>query len=241
VRYVESARKWAEKVKNEQMSGETRGRAVDAERSEGVTVDPVRVEVAGWVVEVGRLGCDEPGWGVVLWRAGHYSLYRVVRIYPDRFGALAFAVALIPWLDSSVNRPSGGYRWPSAADLATLEDVASPIVRTDATSGGLVHGLVLGRSDEHAEIVDRLGLAMYFGRAFDGFTCQPLGCALEEDACDRLALRLSGAWLGSRDVECVREGLAVLARGERLDGFRWESWIVSVARLAGIRGAEVSK
>lgn len=239
-------------MRNEETHGEGRGRTVDGERAEGVKVDPgesasrgvplevrgPRVEVAGgWAVEVGRSVSAVNGseWAVVcsgpsVHREG--LAWKALRFFRERSEAVAFAVAFVPWLDKA-------RRWPTSEELARLEDLACPIVRTDATAGALVHGLVLGGMVDPASMLDRVAMAYAFGRMLDA---APSGqCTDDEDDRQRLALSLAGSWLGSRDVGCVREGLAMLERGERLEGFRLESWIVSVARLAGLRHAEVSK
>lgn len=116
-------------MKNGTNAAEGRGRAVGAERAGGSEVDPrdaVSLTVGGWEVLLLPSFCGTwvvrlrtpPGLFIV--PPGPRS--GVVRDYPDRLGALSFALSLAAWLDAH-------RRWPEPADCDAIEEDAGPIVR----------------------------------------------------------------------------------------------------------------
>jgi hypothetical protein len=219
----------------------------------GKGVGPVVVELGAWArvgvsSRIEDYGCGCARVWLVWARVGaRPDGTEELRTYPehDRAGAIAFLLALAPWMLTH-------RRIPTQDECCRLEDIAGcieddgpPVDREPVASGPVstnrdvarCTSLVLGASEE---IVDRVAMAYAFGRALDGR--EFAGLALDdEDDRQRAALALSAWWTSSRDVECVREGLAMLQRGESLEGFRLDSWLVSVARLAGLRHAEVSR
>lgn len=126
-----------------------RGRAMGAEGAgEGERArasDAFRLVLGAWVISIVRslraswsvcLTGSTPGGGV----------HATLRVYPERAGAVAFALSLGAWLDAFD-------RWPESAELDGIEDQAGPIVRAPS-----LEPPVLPMGDQAA--LDALALAL---------------------------------------------------------------------------------
>lgn len=230
-----------------------RGRAVGANGGGGVMLDldgvgrigvSRRVRSRGWSQDAA--GREIPGtsrehavW--VVWARVGSADAAELREYPetDRALACAFLLALAPWID--IER-----RAPTPDECNRIEDNGPPVVREavevsrsqgSEADGASCAGFRLGSTPA---LLDRVALAFWFARALDRGAVA-WSCLGDEDDRQRVALELAAAWSESPDVACVLAGLEIIERGDRLAGHAWESWLVSVARLAGTRHAEVSK